>query len=182
MKTALSVFVFMILFLSCKDESNVQKPKSGNEHLIVMPGIGTEKFVVGKTKIKNIITELGKPEKFTQGIIDYRNKEAAFTNSYYYTKYGMTFSTETLESKGQDIENAIIRVIIFDENSNAKTLEGLAMDGIAGKINYVYGKQDEDRTPRSDLPYFHYRKKGLTVKINPETKKVSEFEIYEPHE
>ena len=87
MKTALSVFVFMILFLSCKDESNVQKPKSGNEHPIVMPGIGTEKFVVGKTKIKNIITELGKPEKFTQGIIDYRNKEAEFTNSYYYRKF-----------------------------------------------------------------------------------------------
>ncbi len=182
MKTVLSFFVLITLFLSCKHEKNVQKPESGKKHTIVIPGIGTEKFVVGKTKIKNILTELGKPEKFTQGITDLINTEAELTNRYFFTEYGMTFITYTPESKGQDIENAIIQVVIFDENSNAKTSEGLALDGIAGKINYVYGKQDQDMTRYPNLTYFYYRKKGLTVKIDPETKRISELIVYEPYE
>ncbi len=182
MKFIFFLFTFITVFSSCKEKNNIRKLENKDQHTIVQPGIGTEKFIVGKTNIKNVFVELGKPNKFTQGITDYTNREATFENRYFYIKEGLTFITETDESKGEDIENAVIEVIIFEENSKAKTSDGLAIGGVAGKINYVYGKQDKDRTPNPDYPYFYYRKKGLTVEIDPDTKNINEFIIYQPYE
>ena len=150
--------------------------------LIVIPGIGTEKYVVEKTKIESIIAELGESDGFYQGITDFSTREALFDNNYIYSKLGIKFTTYSDESKGQDIENAIIKSIKFEKNSNAETENGLSIgDGIE-KINEVLGQQDEHKDVYSNVTYFYYVKKGITVVVNDRTNKVEEFFIYKSSE
>ncbi len=153
-----------------------------NGKLIIVPGVGTEKFLVGQTRIKTVLEELGDNDKFTQGIVDYINGEAELINRYYFTKYGMTFITNTPESSGQDIENAIVKTIKFSEKSKGELDNGIAIGDGVEKINVRLGPHDDrDQNFRSKITNIYYYKKGITIIVDDEMKEIREFIIYKPN-
>jgi len=147
--------------------------------LIVIPGYGTEKIEVKKTKIETIFVEFGKSYGFSQGIIDFKTS-AIFENNYNYSKQGLEFTTYTDVSKGQDIKNAIISTVKFRENSNAQTSNGLSIGDNVKKIKEILGNQDEHRDIFKNITYFYYAQKGINLIVDDNTNKITEIIIYKP--
>lgn len=152
-----------------------------NEKVVIVPGVGTEKYVVGQTRIKNILDELGDNDKFTQGIADLINGDAELINRYFFTNHGMTFITITPESKGQDIENAIVDKILFSEKSKGELNNGIAIGDGVEKINVKLGPyDDQDQNFISKITHIYYYKKGITIVVDDEMKEIKEYIIYKP--
>ena len=184
----ISIVLTFVLLLSCNtkqkkiDTWNSRISEFENEKLVITPGVGTEKYVVGQTPIRTILAELGEYDKFTQGITDLINAEAEFTNRYIFSKHGITFITHTPESKGQDIENAIVKTIIFTEKSRGELDNGIAIGDGLEKLNTRLGEHDDQKDVYSNVTHFSYSKKGIRIIVDDNTKRIIEFVIYQPRE
>jgi hypothetical protein len=148
-----------------------------DSYYTITAGIGLDKLQVGQ-KIKSAFSILGKNDEFTEGIIDGSN----FTihiNRYIYTKLGVTIITHVYEPKGEDLENAIIDNLVFDNPASAKTLDNVVLGKDSKeKVIYTYGIPDSDKDIYSNVTYFHYRKKGISFGIDDKTNKISTIEVY----
>lgn len=162
--------------------TSVFEEENSNEKVIIVPGVGTKKYIVGQTRIKSILDELGDNDKFTQGMVALLNGETGLINSYFFSEYGMTFITNTTDSKGQDIENAIISTIIFSEKSNGELDNGIAIGDGVEKINERLGQYDDrNQNFKAKVTHIYYLKRGITIIVDDEMKEIKEFKIYKPH-
>jgi hypothetical protein len=145
---------------------------------VIRPGIGSDKLFIGQ-RIKDVFVLLGKNDKFTEGITDYDNRDAVHTNRYIYSKLGLTFVTNTDESKGQNLEKATVDNILFQFPAAATVKDGITLgQDTKEKIVSVFGRQDADQDSYADILYFHYRKKGISFGVDSKTKKVTTIEVY----
>lgn len=184
----ISLILILVLSISCNRKqkqidiwnSRIEEAVKNKKH-VIKPGVGTNTYFVGKTPIKSVLKIIGDYDDFTQGITDYFNREATFANRYIYEKRGLTFITNTDESKGQDIENAIIDTIKFNKNSKAQTVNGLSIGDEASKIHYIFGKQEDRKTQYKNVTYYYFNKTGITIIVDNSSKKIEEFVIYKPY-
>lgn len=146
---------------------------------VITPGVGTDKLIVGKTKVESAFALLGKNDRFTEGVaegVDF----AIHINRYIYTKLGVTIISHIYEPKGLDLNNAIIDNIIFEAPSNSRTIDNIVL-GVATRENIIkkYGQPDNDKT-YSNINQLHYRKRGISFQVDSKTKKLLSIEIYQP--
>lgn len=143
----------------------------------VTPGVGTPNLKVGHTKVSKALQILGKNDKFTEGIIDGTNF-AIHINRYIYSKLGLTIISHTYEPKGEDLDNAVIDNIQFENPASVTLKIGVKL----GKDTYdtiiaKFGTPDSNR----EYKYTHllfYDKKGISFKTDKKTKKIIKIEVY----
>jgi hypothetical protein len=144
---------------------------------VITPGVGTEKLLVEKTKISKAFQILGKNDKFSEGIADGADF-AIHTYRYIYTKRGITICSEVYEPKGEDLANAVISSIEFEEPASATLKNGVELGtGTYGMIIAKFG-QPNSKEEYSNSTLLHFHKKGISFTIDKPSGRIAKIQVY----
>lgn len=177
MKKLVIIFYSLLICSGC---SNKLQPHSTDP--LILPGIGYDNLIIGKSSIYDVLLKYGDDYKFEHGITDLADGTAIHQYRYIYKSLGLKFEADIEDPISESSKNYILESISFKHPFKGATKENIILNETKKEeLIKMMGSNYKiiEATKRDEK--LVYKESGVLFLVNRETNIVEEIMVFKPY-